>query len=157
MAADPTGNKGRVFTGARARFLINGVKVGYATNCTGSEEITYEPVETLDNIEVEEWVPTGYRVTFSASRVRLIADTIKDQGWFPKNNGGGEQHLLSILNSGELQCVIEAKQANGESKSFMTLEQVKVTSHNWTINARGIVGEDMTFVAVRMRDESETA
>jgi hypothetical protein len=36
--------KGRVFTGARARFLIQGKKVGYATNVAGSEEIQYDPV-----------------------------------------------------------------------------------------------------------------
>lgn len=36
--------KGRVFTGARARFIYNGRKVGYATNVAGSEEIQWDPV-----------------------------------------------------------------------------------------------------------------
>jgi len=36
------------------------------------------------------------------------------------------------------------------------LEQVKIASHNWAVDARGIVGEDCTFVAIRLKDESET-
>jgi hypothetical protein len=34
---------------------------------------------------------------------------------------------------------------------------MKVASRNFTINARGIVGKDTTYVAVRMKDESEVA
>ena len=149
--------KGNVFSGARARFMINGVKVGYATGCSGSEEITYEPVEVLDNIEVEEFVPVAYRVTFTASRVRIIAETVKSAEWFPKNSGSPEEHLKAILTHKNLTCTIEATKKDGSTQNFMVLEQVKLTSHNWTVNARGIVGEDMTFVAVRMRDESEVA
>jgi hypothetical protein len=148
--------KGEVFSGARARFKIRGTKVGYATGCSGSEEITYEPVEVLDNIEVEEYVPIAYRVTFTASRVRIIGETVKSAGWFPKNSGNVEEHLKAILTHPELTCTLEATKGDGSSVVFMTLEQVKLTSHNWSVNARGIVGEDMTFVAVRMRDESET-
>jgi hypothetical protein len=150
--------KGNVFSGARARFKIDGVKVGYATGCSGSEEITYEPVEVLDNIEVEEYVPIAYRVTFTASRVRIIGETVKKAGWFPKNAGNVEEHLKNILTaSDKMQCTLEATRSDGTVETFMTLEQVKLTSHNWSVNARGIVGEDMTFVAVRMRDESETS
>ena len=33
----PSGEKGRVYTGARARFMVGGRKMGYATNVSGSE------------------------------------------------------------------------------------------------------------------------
>jgi hypothetical protein len=33
---------------------------------------------------------------------------------------------------------------------------VKIASHNYAINARGIVGQDVTFNAIRLKDESET-
>ena len=36
-----------------------------------------------------------------------------------------------------------------------TLEQAKATSNNWSIDAVGVVGTDLEFVAIRMRDESE--
>lgn len=144
--------KGRLFTGARARFSIDGIKVGYARNVNVSEEITYEPVECLDNVEVEEYVPTGYRVTFTASKFRIIGETLKTRGWFPTNGANTDEHLQNILTNGEMSATIEDTHTN---KTFATLEQVKLQSHNWVIDARGIVGEDLTFNAIRLRDESE--
>jgi hypothetical protein len=145
--------KGRLFTGARARFSINGVKVGYARNVAVTEEIQYDPVEVLDNIEVEEYVPVAYRVTFTASQFRIIGETVKSLGYFPNVGTNTNEHLENILVSGDLTATIEDTKTG---KLFATVEQVKVASHNWTIDARGVVGEDMTFVAVRVKDESET-
>jgi hypothetical protein len=144
--------KGRLFTGARARFSINGVKVGYARNVAVTEEIQYDPVEVLDNIEVEEYVPVAYRVTFTASQFRIIGETVKSLGFFPPVGSNTEEHLENILISGDLSAIVEDTKTG---KIFATLEQVKVASHNWTIDARGVVGEDLTFVAVRVKDESE--
>lgn len=144
--------KGRLFTGARARFSINGVKVGYARNVAVTEEIQYDPVEILDNIEVEEYVPVAYRVTFTASQFRIIGETVKSLGYFPNVGSNTEDHLENILVSGDLTATVED---TNTGKLFATLEQVKVASHNWTIDARGVVGEDLTFVAIRVKDESE--
>lgn len=144
--------KGRLFTGARARFSINGVKVGYARNVAVTEEIQYDPVEILDNIEVEEYVPVAYRVTFTASQFRIIGETVKSLGYFPNTGQNVEDHLENILISGDLTATVEDTKTG---KLFATLEQVKVASHNWTIDARGVVGEDLTFVAIRVKDESE--
>jgi len=144
--------KGRVFTGARARFLINNKKVGYATSVAGSEEIQYDPVEVLDNIEVEEFVPTAYRVTFTAALVRIIGETIKSQGFFPKGGTSPDDRLKNILLQGDMVGVIEDSKTGA---LVATVEQMKMQSRNFTVNARGIVGKDVTFVAIRMRDESE--
>jgi len=150
------GEKGRLFTGARARFILNGKVVGYARNVAVTEEIQYDPVEVLDNIEVEEYVPVAYRVRFTASMFRIIAadgsGSMKAQGWFPATGGNTGEHLENILVSGDMWAQIEDTKTG---ETFAMLEQVKVASHNWTIDARGIVGEDMEFVAVRMKDESE--
>lgn len=142
----------KVFSGARALFTINGVKVGWATNVSGSEEVRYEPVEVLNNVEVKEYVPVGYECQLSASRVRIVGETLKSQGFFPKTGGSAEEHLKNILNSGDLSCQIEDTVLN---KVIAAYEQVKITSHNWSINARGIVAEDVSFVAVRARDEGD--
>ena len=144
--------KGNLFTGARARFSIQGQKVGFARNVTVREEIQLDPVEVLDNIEVEEYVPVAYRVTFSASIFRIIGDTIKSRGFFPETGANTEEHLTNILNTGELTCTIEDTRSGD---IFATLEQVRTQSHNWTIDARGVVGEDIEFVAIRLKDETE--
>jgi hypothetical protein len=144
--------KGRLFTGARARFSIDGVKVGYARNVNLSEEVEYAPAEVLDNIEVEEYAPIAYRVRFSASTFRIIGETLKERGWFPPVGGNTEEHLTNILVSGDLTATIEDTKTG---KIFATVEQCKVASHNWNVDSRGIVGEDMEFVAIRVRDESE--
>lgn len=144
--------KGKVFTGARARFLINGIKIGYATNCSGTEEIMYEPVDALDNIETEEYVPVGYRVSFSAGRIRLVGNTLKQEGFFPKTGKTPEEHLDNILKQGDMVCSIEDSKTK---KVLMTLQQVKVASQNFSVQARGMTATDVQFVAVRMKDESE--
>ena len=148
----PAPEQNVVFTGARARFLINGVKIGWATNVSVSEEITYEPVEVLDNIQVQEHVPTAYRVTLTASRVRIVGKTLKSQGFFPSVGANAEAHLSNILTNGELACTIEDNETGAILAQFT---QVKIASHNWAVNARGIVGNDVTFVAILLKDESE--
>ena len=77
---------------------------------------------------------------------------MKSLGYFPNVGTNTEEHLENILISGDLTAHIEDTKTG---KVFATLEQVKVASHNWTIDARGVVGEDLTFVAVRVKDESE--
>jgi hypothetical protein len=146
------GEKGRIYTGARARFSIDGIKVGYARNVSGSETIEYEAVEVLDNIEVEEYAPVAYRVTLSASMFRIVGETLKSRGWFPSTGGSVEEHLENILVSGDLVATLEDTKTG---KIMATVEQVKIQTRNFTVDARGIVGEDAEFVAIRMKDESE--
>lgn len=144
--------KGKVFTGARARLLVNGVKVGYARGCSGREEIQYEPVEALDNIEVEENVPTRYRVTFSMEFVRVVGSTLKTAGIFPKTGQNPEEHIRNVLTNGELAVTLEDNQTG---QVIMTLEQAKASTQNFDVAATGIVGTNVDFVAIRLRDESE--
>jgi hypothetical protein len=143
--------KGAMFTGARAKFSIQGVHVGYARNVAVTEEIEYQPVEILDQIQVEEFVPVAYRVRFTASMFRIVGETLKKQGWFPKLGQTSAEHLENILLVDGMVATIEDTKTG---ETFATLEQVKIASHNWTIDARGIVGEDVEFTAVRLRDET---
>jgi len=139
--------RGLVLTGARARLLIDGKKVMYATNVSYSEEIQHDPVEVLDQFEVAEHVPTAYRVTFSAQFVRVITASIKNRDGvliFPR--------LENILASGEMTAAIEDR-ATGTIVA--NIERVKATRYTNNIGARGIVLEDVEFVAIRVRNESE--
>jgi len=143
--------KGRTFTGARARLSLNGRKVGFATNVNGSEEIEYQPQEVLDNIEVDEWIPVAYRANLTASMIRIVGETLKSQGFFPQSGATPEEHLTNILLQGDMVATIEDSKTQ---RTVTTVEQVKVSSKNFTINARGIAAKDVTFVCVRMRDET---
>lgn len=147
--------KGLVFTGARARFSVDGQIAGYATDCNGGEEIAYERIKVLDSIQAVEFVPIDYDVSFSASRVRLIGQSIRgpDLDIFPKLGNNANDHLRNILNKADITAQIEDSITN---TIFMILEQCKVARHNWRITSRGVVGEDIDFVGIRMRDESES-
>lgn len=152
MADNADFGKGKVFTGARARLSVDGVKVGYATDCDGREEIQLDPVECLDNIEVEEHVPTRYRVSFSMGFVRVVGNTMKRDGTFPAGGNNKDDRLKNILTAGALTVTIEDPQTK---TVLMTLEQARASSNNFRIGATGIVGNNVDFVAIRMRDESE--
>lgn len=139
--------RGNVLSGARARLLIDNVKVMYATNVTYGEEIQHDPVEVLDQLEVAEHVPVAYRVNFSAQMVRVITNSIKLRDGvriFPR--------LEDALTSGELTASIEDKITGA---LVANIERVKAVRYNLSIGARGIVLNDVEFVAIRIRDESE--
>ena len=144
--------KNLIITGARARFMINGIKIGMATNVSVSENITYERAKVLDNIQTQEHVPTDYDVTLSMSRLRISGKTLKSQGFFPKLGASAEEHLSNILTNGDLVCTLEDTQTGTILGVF---EEVKIASHNYTVNAVGITANDVQFVAIKAKDESE--
>lgn len=149
-----------VFSGARAIFRLNGQKVAFASGCDGSEEIMYEPVDVLDNLEVQEFVPVGYRVTFTCAIFRTIKGvdnakapregmygSMKEMGIFPSI-----LDLQNVLTKGTMTAVLIDRLTH---KTVAQVEEVKCASYNWTISARGIVGQNVTFNAIRIKDETE--
>lgn len=146
--------KGKLSTGARTRFSIKGKKCGYARGVQLTEEIEYADIEVLDNIEVEEHVPIAYRVSFSASFFRIVGETFKSLGYFPKVGQSVQDHLTNILTSGVLTGTVEDTQTG---KILQTIEQVKVGTQSLNFDARGVTGYDVTFKAIRLKDESEVA
>jgi hypothetical protein len=151
----PQGQGSRTFAGARAVFMFNDAVVGYASGCSGSEEIMYEPVDTLDHLETREHVPTGYRVTFTATIFRTIArgpstddspGSLKEQNIFPKF-----EQILKLLG-----CTA-AIQDSVSGKIIYLLKECKSATYNFNVTARGVVGQNVTFVAIRAFDESEVS
>lgn len=154
----PKGQGTRVFSGARCLFLFNGEGVGFASGVSGSEEIQYEAVETLDHLEVREHVPVGYRVTLGAQLFRTISSgasddlnapgSIKQQQIFPKFD--------DIFRIQGVDAVLQDdKQLTG--KILHQYQTVKTASYNFNVTARGIVGQNVNFVAIRALDESEVS
>jgi hypothetical protein len=139
--------RGLVLSGARAVFLIEGVKVMYATNVSLSEEIQQDPVDPLDQFETAEFVPTGYRCSLSAQFVRVITNPIKLRDGvriFPTLEG--------ILAAPEMTATL-LDRATGTV--LANIERVKAQRYSKAIPARGIVMTDVDFVCIRVRDESE--
>jgi hypothetical protein len=143
---------GKVFAGCRARFMLNGVKVGLATGVTVRESITYEPVKVLDNIQVEEHVAVDYDVSMTADTVRLVGTSMKSQGYVPLQGADPAEHLRNIIASGELTATILDNQTGD---IVANVEGVRISETNLNIQARGIVGENVTMVAIRVRGESD--
>lgn len=133
-----------VFSGARARFKIDGNIIGFAGGVNGSESIDYEPIDVLDLLEVREFVPVAYRATLSAQIFRVIGQSVKALGIFPTQE--------NILTSGDLTCAVEDVKTGNTMAQF---EACKAQEHSFDITARGIVSENVTFVTIRLRDEFE--
>jgi hypothetical protein len=133
-----------VATGVRTLFAIDSKKVGYAASVNASENISYEPLEVLNLIEVKEFVPTGYNVSLGAQAFRIVNNSLKQQGIFPKED--------NILTSGVLECAL-IDTPTGHTISLF--QNCKCASHSWDVTARGIVSESIEFNATRCVDESE--
>lgn len=141
-----------VVTGARARFLFQGTQIGYATNFSFREGITYEEVNVLGNVQTREHVPTAYTVSWNADTVRFIGDTWKSRNQFPATGQNPDRHLLNMINTGELVANVEDSVTG---QLITQLEGCRVSEKNLTFPARGIVGENVSGVALRARNESD--
>lgn len=139
--------RGLVLSGARARLNIDGVKVALCMNVSWSEEIQHDPVEPIDQFEVAEHVPIAYRVTFNGQLVRIVTNTIKNRDGvviFPE--------LRNILTRGEMTAtVVDSPTEN----VLANIGGVKCTRYTNNVGARGIVMEDVEFVAIQIQNESE--
>jgi hypothetical protein len=153
----PLGQGTRVFSGARCLFIFNGEGVGFASGVSGSEEIQYEPIDTLDHLEVREHVPVGYRCTLGAQVFRTVSvgasddlnapGSLKAQQIFPKFN--------DIFRIQGVDAVIQDHQVSG--KTLHQYQTVKTSSYNFNVTPRGVVGQNVGFVAIRALDETEVS
>jgi len=141
----------KVFSGARARFKLQGMTIGYAGGVSGEETIDYQPVDVLDLLEVKEHVPVAYRTSLSAQIFRVIGNSLKKQGVFPK--------MEEIITSESLSAVVENAEPTPTDNGGPVQQYigVRAAGHTWDIPARGLVSENVTFVAIRTMDESEQA
>jgi hypothetical protein len=154
----PLGQGTRVFSGARTMFVFNGEVVGYASGVSGSKEIQYEPVDTLDHLEVREHVPVGFRVTLTAQVFRTVSTGAGNDSINP---GSLEQQQImpkfgDIFRVQGVEAIIQDDpQAGSGGKILAQYENVKTASYNFNIAARSIVGQNVSFVTTMMKDESE--
>ena len=135
--------RGKVFHGARAYLVIGGKTVGYVTNVNGTETTEHQPLDVLDNLEVEEFVPVAYSVQFSCGLVKVIGRSLKAAGI--------QVPLSQVLTFGGLTVEIKDRP---EDKAIYTIEEAKATTKNFGAAKRQLTVENLSFVAKRMRDEA---
>jgi hypothetical protein len=88
----------------------------------------------------------------SSSFFRIAGASPKALNWFPKTGNDTDTHLSNILSIGVLTMAVEDRPTG---KLLATCEQVKAANNNWSMGARGLVGNDMSWNAIRIKDESE--
>ena len=143
-----------IVTGARARLSFQGVQAGYATNVMIRESIDYQPVEVLDSIHVVEHAPVGYTVNGSADMIRVVMQSLKAKGIFPKQGQNAAAFLRNILTGGELSMLLEDTQTN---QIIAKVEGVRITESSTSVQARGISANNVSFVGRFVRDEGDLA
>ncbi len=148
----------QTFSGARSVFFIdNGggpVPVGFAGGVSGEELIDYEPVDVLGLLEVREHVPVAYRTSLNAQLFRVVGNSIKQQGIMPIQE--------DIITSGDMEALVRdqgvaklGSQSQLGKNTVQLFQGVRCSGHSFDITARGIVQENVTFVAIRTVDEFE--
>lgn len=135
-----------VMTGAKAIFSLGGIQIAYASSVTFNENISYEPINVLDRLEVLEHAETGYTVDLSCQTFRVANQSVKQLGLMSK--------LPQILTQGELVATIIDKNT---LSTIMLMTGVKLQSRQSSVDARGVMSETWSFVGRQTSDESESA
>lgn len=144
--------RGRTMSGARARLMIAGAKIGWATGVRLRESIQYNPTRVIDEIEVAEHVPLAYDVSLSFTTLTIVGKSLKQLGLLPKGGAAEGSRLANILAHPDLAVVIE------DSVTGVALANVigvKIAEQNLAFDAGNISGTDVTAVARAIKDPSE--
>jgi len=137
----------KVVTGSRAQFQIGGYVIAYASNVSYNENITYEPINVLDKLQVEEHAETGYTVDLQCQNFRVVGKSVKALGVMPK--------LEQILTQGGMTATIVVGSGSATT-TILRMEGVKLQARQTTVDARGVMTETWSFVGIKSSDESET-
>lgn len=133
-----------VMTGAKAVFSIGNIQIGYASNVSYNENIAYEPVNVLDQLEVIEHAEVGYTVDLQCQNFRVPDNSVKQAGLMST--------LPNILTQGELEATIIDRDTQAV---ILLMTGVKLQSRQTTVDARGVMTETWSFVGRQAKDESE--
>lgn len=144
----------KTVTGARARIMVDGAVVGFATAVSYTVTYNYQRQDCIDSLETVELVPVGMSVSGRIGTIKIAGRTAKSMGLIPRAGKDADEHLQNVLLQKDATFAVYDK---GTSKTLATVTGVRFTGHGLNINAGGIVGEDIPFEAIRETDESEAA
>ena len=132
-------------SGARARLLIDGREVGYATGVNASEDITNVRVNVLGEIDSQEIVPTSRTVSVNCNFVRILNSSLGDQGaWV-------EGDTDAVLQFPDLTIQILDRVSGS---NIWAIKGARCQTRNWTVDSGGIMSTNVSFEAIGMEDET---
>jgi len=143
-------NPSAVLTGAKITFYLGETVVAYgsALNVTINQGLT--PIHTIDRLAPVEYAEIDYTCTFSITRFRV-----------PKNNArpgtgspvelGWQSKLQNMLTQGTISARVYDKSTQ---QNVLVIEEVKMTTRNFSIAARDVGNETLDFVGILAYDEA---
>jgi hypothetical protein len=142
--------------------------VAYASGVNCTEEISLEPVECLDDINVIEYTPVGYKVSGSCAVFRTVAGTVSTGPVSPSPKGGPFAPKAGVLGSLKNPAIGLFPRSTGLPSEILTtgvcsgsltdrltnttiyrLERVSATTFSFSVQARQLIAQDLSFVAIR--------
>lgn len=142
-----------IFSGARARIIARGKRVGWATGCSGGREYQKEPIEVCGNPEVEEHATLGYRINLRATMVGIVTGTLVGDGLLPEIGQSDEEHLKNIILLEPFTVQIEDIVTG---KVIYEFQDMEISAESFNVGARSVLMKDVTFVGKRLSDVAET-
>jgi hypothetical protein len=140
----------QVLSGGRARFFIDGNPIAFASSVTISEEIVQEPVNVLDTLRPIEHVVTAYTVQMQCQIFKVPRRDLVDLGLWPEQGATPDEHKRILVDFPDMSAEIWDTQLD---VPVAKVYGVKPRSRNITIQARGLIATQCTFVALYFADE----
>tara|TARA_Y100001973_G_scaffold104228_1_gene173566 strand:+ start:643 stop:1068 length:426 start_codon:yes stop_codon:yes gene_type:complete len=134
----------RAISGARCRFLLNGKEIGWATGVSATENIMQQPIDVLGRLDPMEIEATGRQISLQCSLVRILSSGIANQGGWA---------------TGDTDAVVEFSAMTAEiydpitDQAIWRLEGLKPQTRSWSVDSRGVMTSNVSFVGLRMFDE----
>jgi hypothetical protein len=169
-------------TGARAKIIIGGQTMAFATDVSYNVTIQTIPIETMGKFEVHTNEPVAYNVDGSFSVVRYTGDSaqaanIKDAagniaakpGTGPASNTntlgvlssgtapGDNLNPSMLLQSSTFDIQIKEKDVTGSSETdVFRINDCRITRRGATLNKRGVLVDSYAFVGILAGDTDTT-
>jgi len=139
-------------SGPRGAILLDGQKVGWATQVEVREGIEYRPVRVLDEIEVVSHEPVAYNVQVTMATLTIVGKSLQQMGYFPKGGSQLGSRLLEILGTDELTMSVDDRKTG--TPAFVVIG-LKISEQSISIEAGNISGTRVTCVARAKIDAAE--
>lgn len=133
-----------VFSGARAKLIVDGEEIGFATGVSASEQISHQRVDILGNIDSQELVPVSRVVSLQADFVRITNTSLSDLGIMPRGN------TADVINFPEITLEVYDQISD---TPVWRVEGARCESRSWQVQSGSIVTVNASFQARRLYDE----
>jgi len=143
-----------ILTGGRARFFLNGVRVGWAMGVTVTEDITQEPAVVLDSLVPAEHVTTAYTVQMQAQIYKVPQKDLVASGLWPQMGRTPDELKSKLIDFPEMTAELYDTYAG---VAVGKVYRIKPRTRAIAIQARGLVASNLTFVAIYFADEGSSS